>query len=210
MARHSTARNLICSNSWASTSTTTTKARRHLLWRAQEAKEAKDADAEKADVEASPEPESQAPSVAESVVTIRPASPNSVTRASEELIETVDAPVQADNAPIADVTPAPSAIAPSADAPATSDASPSIADTAGYEVEATDDATQDAISSADPENAAAPSDTSISDADVPTSPSSISSPSVDTFLLPAEPEEAPTKKVAHAEGTDSDWSEVEA
>ncbi|KAL1732605.1 hypothetical protein EV714DRAFT_270533 [Schizophyllum commune] len=169
-----------------------------------------EADAEKAYVEASPEPESQAPSVAESVVTIRPASPNSVTRASEELIETVDAPVQADNAPIVDVTPGTSAIAPSvsADAPATSDASPSIADTAGYEVEATDDATQDAISSA--ENAAAPSDASISDADVPTSPSSISSPSVDTFLLPAEPEEAPAKKNAHAEGTDSDWSEVEA
>ncbi|KAL1720965.1 hypothetical protein EV715DRAFT_249771 [Schizophyllum commune] len=174
--------------------------------------EAKEADAEKADVEASLEPESQAPSVAESVVTIRPASPNSVTRASEELIETVDAPVQADNAPTVDATPATSAIAPSvsADAPATSDASPSIADTAGYEVEATDDATQDVISSADLENAAAPSDASISDADVPTSPSSISSPSVDTFLLPAEPEEAPTKKVAHAEGTDSDWSEVEA
>ncbi|KAL1755182.1 hypothetical protein FB107DRAFT_262585 [Schizophyllum commune] len=174
--------------------------------------EAKEADAEKAYAEASPESESQAPSVAESVVTIRPASPNSVTRASEELIETVDAPVQADNAPIVDVTPATSAIAPSvsADAPATSDASPSIADTAGYEVEATDDATQDAISSADPENAAAPSDASISDADVPTSPSFMSSPSVDTFLLPAEPEEAPTKKVAHAEGTDSDWSEVEA
>ncbi|KAL1704453.1 hypothetical protein EV121DRAFT_291412 [Schizophyllum commune] len=174
--------------------------------------EAKEADAEKAYVEASPEPESQAHSVAESIVIIRPASPNSVTRASEELIETVDAPVQADNAPTVDVTPATSAIAPSvsADAPATSDASPSIADTASYEVEATDDATQDAISSADPENAAAPSDTSISDADVPTSPSSISSPSVDTFLLPAEPEEAPAKKNAHAEGTDSDWSEVEA
>ncbi|KAL1675751.1 hypothetical protein EV122DRAFT_217873 [Schizophyllum commune] len=164
-----------------------------------------EADAEKAYVEASPEPESQAPSVAESVVTIRPAFPNSVTRASEELIETVDAPVQADNAPTVDVTPATFAIAPSvsADAPATSDASPSIADTAGYEVEATDDATRDAISSADLEHAVPPSD-------VPTSPSSMSSPSVDTFLLPAEPEEAPTKKVAHAEGTDSDWSEVEA
>ncbi|KAI4521378.1 hypothetical protein K525DRAFT_256669 [Schizophyllum commune Loenen D] len=113
------------------------------------------ADAGKVEVEAAPEPESQAPSVAESV----------------ESTETVDAP---EDSPTVDTT-------------ATSDASPTSTDVKGYE---------GANSPAHPEDATAPSD-----ADVPTSPSSMSSPS---------PEEAPTKKVAHAEGTDSDWSEVEA
>ncbi|KAL1664812.1 hypothetical protein GGF50DRAFT_53968 [Schizophyllum commune] len=154
---------------------------------------AKEADAGKVEVEAAPEPESQAPSVAESVVTIRPAP---ASQASEESTETVDAPVPAyddkEDSPTVDTT-------------ATSDASPTSTDVKGYEVESSDGAAQGANSPADPEDATAPSD-----ADVPTSPSSMSSPSVDTFLLPAEPEEAPTKKVAHAEGTDSDWSEVEA
>ncbi|KAI5830118.1 hypothetical protein K523DRAFT_272962 [Schizophyllum commune Tattone D] len=154
---------------------------------------AKEADAVKVEVEAAPEPESQAPSVAESVVTIRPAP---APQASEESTETVDAPVPAyddkEDSPTVDTT-------------ATSDASPTSTDVKGYEVESSDGAAQGANSPADPEDATAPSD-----ADVPTSPSSMSSPSVDTFLLPAEPEEAPTEKVAHAEGTDSDWSEVEA